>query len=194
MTAMIAEVNNTFDERRMYLLDGTLSDSTVNADRGKISRKFQHSWQKDFHVSPFSSRKGSYKLSTADLFNSDGLQGTGVIDVKAVLISSKGRPKLVARLRSTAVPLDPEKVSIFRALDFLISWSLVGWMTCMCDNRPVFQRPFLLQSEKLTRYRIKDPRIVFEAIMLAQKRYLDIYYRPEPRKETIPRRSTGAER
>jgi hypothetical protein len=149
---MIAEVNNTFDERRMYLLDDTLSNSTVNADRGKSSRKFRHSWQKDFHVSPFNSRKGSYKLSAADLFNPDGLQGAAAVDVKAILNSSKGRPKLVARLVSTAVPLDPAKVSKFRALNFLISWSLVGWMTCMCDSRLVFQRPFLLQSDKLTRF------------------------------------------
>lgn len=140
---MIAEVNNTFDERRMYVLDGTLSDSTVDDDRDKSSHNFEHVWQKDFHVSPFSSRKGSYKLSAANLLNSNGLQVADTVSVKAILISSKGRPKLVARLHSTAVPLDPATASVFRALYFLIPLSLVGWMTCTCGSRPLFRISFL---------------------------------------------------
>jgi DUF1365 family protein len=127
LTAMIAEVNNTFDERRMYLLE-----SPVSTDKSKLL-KFQASWGRDFHVSPFSSRKGSYKLTVADLFNSDGSQGAAAVNINATLLSSKGLSKLVARVWSVAVPLDPAKLSIFRALDFLISLSMVGWMTCTCN-------------------------------------------------------------
>lgn len=132
LTAMIAEVNNTFDERRMYLLDNTVSNGVANADKSELLN-FQCSWDKDFHVSPFSSRKGSYNLSVPDLFHSNGSQMAEAVHIRATLLSSKERPKLVARLWSNAAPLDPAKISIFRALDFMISWSMVGWMTCMCS-------------------------------------------------------------
>ncbi|TKA63706.1 hypothetical protein B0A55_10384, partial [Friedmanniomyces simplex] len=73
---MILEVNNTFDERRMYLLKGGEvkgeemddgSDRPFNG-AGKTSKQlvFTDSWTKDFHVSPFNSRKGSYSLRATD--------------------------------------------------------------------------------------------------------------------------------
>lgn len=71
LTAMIAEVNNTFDERRIYILQERetreplhrISDMAAAAasEVEDIEQGwFRHTWSKDFHVSPFNSRKGSY--------------------------------------------------------------------------------------------------------------------------------------
>lgn len=77
---------------------------------------FRHALAKDFHVSPFSSRKGSYALSTA------GPADDGV-SVTVTLRSSKGHPKLVARWWSDAPVLDPSDSSTSRLLWLLVSWS-----------------------------------------------------------------------
>ncbi|KAJ2965819.1 hypothetical protein NQ176_g10436 [Zarea fungicola] len=81
LSAMILEVNNTFDERRPYLVfrdfeqeetmekkkQADASTATVTATTTTISRngtskvpRISASFDKDFHVSPFNSRKGSY--------------------------------------------------------------------------------------------------------------------------------------
>lgn len=53
-SAIIAEVNNTFDERRIYLLrDGR--------DLARGWREFR--WSKDFYVSPFFPAHGEYRLT-----------------------------------------------------------------------------------------------------------------------------------
>jgi DUF1365 family protein len=148
LKAVIAEVNNTFDERRMYLLPAVAADSDPDSREASLSdaatssarrQKFHYAWPKDFHVSPFSSRKGSYALSAVDPFLSEGLCGTHAVDVTATLLSSKGRPKLVARLWSNAEPLDPVTISVFRAIALLVSWWWVGLVTCMSFP------PFFLQ-------------------------------------------------
>jgi hypothetical protein len=197
---MIAEVNNTFDERRMYLLPAAAADirpghtAAPPTDPGPARKqKFHHAWSKDFHVSPFSSRKGSYALSAIDPCLSDGSHGADAVDVTATLLSSKGRPKLVARLCSNETPLDPATVPKYQALVFLLSWSLVGLMTCA-----YYFLAACFRTSKLARWGTlhftTDPRIVFEALMLGKRRHLDVYYRPEPGIETVPRRSTAAER
>ena len=88
---MILEVNNTFDERRMYFLKDSFaptdSDDSWTLVENPRSR-FGQTWPKDFHVSPFSSRKGSYALSTQDPFFSL-LNGAGQVDNTITLNSSK---------------------------------------------------------------------------------------------------------
>ncbi|KAG8405299.1 hypothetical protein J3458_021961 [Metarhizium acridum] len=102
---VIAEVNNTFDERRMYLFPGSGSPGVFRQTLGK-----------DFHVSPFNSRKGAYTLSTLDPANE------GEISVAITLRSSKGRPKLVARWWSVAPAMDPRMPSTTQALWLLTCW------------------------------------------------------------------------
>jgi DUF1365 family protein len=58
LTATILEVNNTFDERHSYFLRPEASSAEIP--------KFSKSWPKDFYVSVFNSRAGSYSLSTND--------------------------------------------------------------------------------------------------------------------------------
>lgn len=145
---MVVEVNNTFDERRMYFLpsnmdqaddlreDDNQSMKQDLSDSGSPSRRFKYSWSKDFHVSPFNSRKGSYTLSACDPSLSEVPSRTTsgkdkpFVDIKADLLSSKGRPKMHVRLWSTDTPLSPATISIWRAVVFLCSWFWLGWMTC----------------------------------------------------------------
>lgn len=91
---VIAELNNTFNERRLYLFPAR--DCTDNS---------AEMMKKDFHVSPSSYRRGSYRLSVTDPANG------AEISVTVTLYSSKGHPKLVARLWSIAKAIDPYSAS-----------------------------------------------------------------------------------
>ena len=91
---MILEVNNTFDERRLYFLKRANESDSHDAQRSD-SIVFRHSWPKDFHVSPFNSRNGSYTLVAYDPFqNKSSLR----VDNTITLNSSKDHAKIVARL------------------------------------------------------------------------------------------------
>jgi hypothetical protein len=194
LKAMILEVNNTFDERRMYFLksdesDGHKLNGNEVPDRGlpsdletrnlesapkeMIPSKFNAIWSKDFHVSPFNSRKGAYSLKAADPFahhfvastlNSNG----GQVDNTITLSSSKNHPKLVARVFSTSDSIDPCSLTLLQALKFVISWSWAGFVTF--------------------------PRIVREAGKLFFLRKLHVWYRPEVLKDSIGRNDTDDER
>ena len=145
LKAMVVEVNNTFDERRMYFLPSSmvqkddLREDILRSTESKSSSPsgyFRYTWSKDFHVSPFNSRKGQYTLSASDpaLTHKSTCPSPDkqrpFVDIKAGLLSSKGRPKMVVRLWSTTSPIDPATISIGRALAFLLSWWWVGLITC----------------------------------------------------------------
>jgi hypothetical protein len=187
---MILEVNNTFDERHMYLLrpaadltgttpsvkggaepsnspepsfDGVVSDAI--ADLGKSTR-FVNSWPKEFHVSPFNSRKGAYSLVAYDpLFPS--MSGQGGVNNTITLQSSKAHSKLVARIFSQGRPLDPTTMNAWQKFKFLASWWWVGFITF--------------------------PRIVREAGKLFFKRKLHVWFRPEPSNTSIGRNADSTE-
>lgn len=167
---MILEVNNTFGERRIYLLDGSSSTSqrvSSSESKGKGAglekKSFKYAWMKDFHVSPFNSRKGSYALKALDPFNSAEPR----IDNTITLKSSKDHAKLVARVHSTSAALDADSLGILETIRFVGSWWWVGLMTF--------------------------PRILKEAARLFFKRQLNVFYRPEPLASNIGREPTGLE-
>lgn len=165
---MILEVNNTFDERRMYFLKGSTSDEQVEDDYLVVPSptKFKNTWPKDFHVSPFNSRKGSYALNAQDPF-SPQLGNEGKIDNTITLNSSKAHAKLIARIFSTQPSIDPTSLGYWARLRFIASWWWVGFVTF--------------------------PRIVKEAGKLFFRRKLHVWYRPEVLKESIGRRATNDE-
>lgn len=163
---MILEVNNTFDERRLYFLKGSLGNAMDENAIDPPPRKFKDTWPKDFHVSPFNSRKGSYVLNAYDPF-SPSLSGTGMIDNNITLNSSKSHPKLVARVFSTEASSDPATLGYWTSLRFIAAWWWVGFATF--------------------------PRIVKEAGELFFRRKLHVWYRPEVLKDTIGRRPTNDE-
>ncbi|KAI9740859.1 MAG: hypothetical protein M1818_004464 [Claussenomyces sp. TS43310] len=183
LSALILEVNNTFDERRNYLLmpdpepveerkEAKFEDEEFSLAIAKISEparkppRFTNTWAKDFHVSPFSSRKGSYSLVAFDpLYPS--FSGAGPVNSTITLTSSKDDSKLVARVFSTGAAIDPTILTPLQKLNFLASWWWVGFFTF--------------------------PRVLREAAMLAVKRKLHIFYRPEPLKGSMSRRADSTE-
>ncbi|KAK7953353.1 hypothetical protein PG988_014047 [Apiospora saccharicola] len=130
LRCVVAEVNNTFGERRMYLFPNTEGGG----------EKFKQACEKDFHVSPFSSRKGTYVLSS-----SDPAAGENVA-ITTTLCSSKGHPKLVARWWSTAPAIDPAALSMLSCLLLLSGW---GWMVLLTFPRILFQAVMLAYLRKL---------------------------------------------
>ena len=159
--AMILEVNNTFDERRIYYLEADrAAESSV-----KEVKTFRQTWLKDFHVSPFNDRDGSYSVTSSDPF-SPNLGGVGNVDVNIVLSSPEGQPKIVARVFSDGFPVDPQATSNFAALIFVMRWWWVGFMT--------------------------NPRILREARKLWSNG-LQVFYRPEVLLGSIGRQETTEE-
>ena len=138
---MIVEVNNTFGERRLYFL--SLEDESVQAEEKQLlngeassptSLQFHYTWAKDFHVSPFSSRKGGYAIRVQDPCEEHEKRGSSkkcsVIDNTITLKASKGRPKLVARVWSVGNPIQPETMSSYDRFRFVLKWWWVGFVTC----------------------------------------------------------------
>lgn len=177
LSGMIIEVNNTFDERRMYLLspqkaaepelEGAEHRPIANGHRLANPPKFRQQWPKDFHVSPFNSRKGSYSLLASDPLRALA-EGQSPIDSTITLKSSKGHGKIVARLVSEGHAIDPSRMSSIQKAWFLLAWWWVGFVTF--------------------------PRIVKEAGRLWFQRKLHVWYRPEPLKESMGRNADSAER
>lgn len=114
LSYLIAEVNNTFKERQVYLFP--LPESRDG--------RFRQRTAKDFHVSPFNSRKGSYQISTSCP------NIAAKVSVKVTLFSSKGHPKLVARWWSDVSPIDPSESSVLHLLWCLIRWGYTVLIIC----------------------------------------------------------------
>lgn len=146
-----------------------ISQNAARADAQEPSTPavFKQEWPKDFHVSPFNSRKGSYSLQAFDPLRSVA-EGRESVDSTITLKSSKGHGKIVARLVSTGQPIDPSIMTVAQKWHFLLSWWWVGFVTF--------------------------PRIVKEAARLWFKRKLHVWYRPEPLKESMGRNADSAER
>jgi len=178
LRAMILEVNNTFDERRMYLLTPDVEsaekahaneeDSREAFDLGtsKPRARFSDSWTKDFHVSPFNSRVGTYSMTAENPRPSTPTEKI-LISNSITLVSSEGHPKLVARVFSDGASIDPAALSFRDALNLLVRWGWVGFLT--------------------------SPRILLEARKLFFKHKLQLWYRPEVAKGSIARQPTSTE-
>ena len=188
---MILEVNNTFDERRMYFLKNTEPENVASGDENgtlaaekvvwngsqghdspdqKVFGRFANSWPKDFHVSPFNSRKGAYSLSANDPFfpHLSTRAGAALVNNTITLSSSKNHPKLIARVFSSSDSIDPYKLKGWATFKFIAAWWWVGFVTF--------------------------PRIVREAAKLFFRRKLPVWFRPEVLKDSIGRIETDEEK
>ncbi|KAH6985951.1 hypothetical protein BKA56DRAFT_670171 [Ilyonectria sp. MPI-CAGE-AT-0026] len=174
LSAIVLEVNNTFGERRPYLVERDFAAEARNLHypgapegEGASRPRIKGAWAKDFHVSPFNSRQGSYSLLASDPLGPD-MQGFLGIDVTINLVSSKGHPKLVARLFSEGDAIEPSTMNVVRKTKFFASWCWVGFFTF--------------------------PRIAKEAAVLFFKRRLHVWYRPEPLRESMGRLADNTEK
>jgi DUF1365 family protein len=163
---MVLEVNNTFDERRMYLLKSTQAEEVKNnKPKGDPTQKFKNKWEKDFHVSPFNSRKGHYSLTASNAFNIPSAPPN--FDNTIVMKSSKDHAKLVARVFSDGEPIDPTTADLWSIARFLTRWGWVGFFTF--------------------------PRILKEALNLFFRRKLHVWLRPEVLPTSLGRTATALE-
>lgn len=172
---MILEVNNTFDERRLYLLrpsdgkDDTADD--LDLDNEEVTPKkattFTNTWEKDLHVSPFNSREGSYSIRALDPLASYSRPEDVKFDNTIVLRSSKDHPKIIARVFSTAPPTSALTTSTAQLAHFILSWWWVGLITF--------------------------PRIIYQATLLFFRRNLHVWFRPEVVPSSIGRPYTADE-
>ncbi|KAJ6440213.1 L-aminoadipate-semialdehyde dehydrogenase [Purpureocillium lavendulum] len=162
LAAIILEVNNTYDERRPYLI---LRDAATRESASGRTR-IQGSPVKDFYVSPFNARTGYYSVLTSDPLGSGSNRPLG-LDITITLMSSKGRPKLVARLFSDGPAVDPFALGPLSKMVFLAKWSWVGFATV--------------------------PRIVKEATTLLFRQKLHLRDKPEPLVATLGRHPTPIE-
>jgi DUF1365 family protein len=160
---MVLEVNNTFDERRMYLLKSTQTEDSESAE--SKHPKFKNKWEKDFHVSPFNSRKGFYSLTASDAYAVPGASPN--LDNTIVMRSSKDHAKLVARVFSDGDPIDPTTAGLLSIARFMMQWGWVGFLTF--------------------------PRILKEAFNLFFKRKLHVWLRPEVLPTSLGRMATPLE-
>ncbi|KAM4063898.1 DNA-binding WRKY domain-containing protein [Hirsutella rhossiliensis] len=169
LSAIVLDVNNTFDERRTYLVLRAFprQADTASASNGAAQSRITASWPKDFHVSPFNSRKGTYSLLASDPLGPD-MKGFHGLDVTINLASSAGHPKFFARLFSEGEAVDPSRMSAMQTLRFLLGWCWVGFATF--------------------------PRIIRQAAALFLKHKLHVWYRPEPLKTTQGRHADRVEK
>jgi len=166
LKALILEVNNTFDERRIYFLEPSHADHPSESNELSKPTRYTGTWAKDFYVSVFSTRAGSYSLAAYDPFFPH-LTGTGPIDSTVTLSSPEGRAKLIARIYSEGEGVDPSTMSVWQNTRFLAAWWWVGLATF--------------------------PRTIQQAIIILFRRKLPWVFRPEPRKETIARHADATE-
>ncbi|KAJ4350067.1 uncharacterized protein N0V89_008688 [Didymosphaeria variabile] len=166
LTRMITEVNNTFGERHLYLLDGSspTSPATTPGEEELVptppKATFADYWTKEFHVSPFNSRKGGgYAQKALNPFPSP--TSSPAIEITITLKSTKDHAKIVARLFSVAAALKLDELSWFRAFKFTAVWWTVGFLTF--------------------------PRILKEALVLYFRKGLRVWFRPEVLASSIGR-------
>jgi hypothetical protein len=162
LKAFILEVNNTFDERHIYFVKpNVVPPASLDPN---VPPKLVNSWPKDFYVSTFSSRAGTYSVSATDpLFPL--MTGSGSVNTTVSLKSPD--VSLVARIISSGPAIDPAAMSVWSKTKFLTAWWWVGLATF--------------------------PRTVIQAMKLLLKRKLQWVFRPEPRRATMPRHADPTE-
>jgi DUF1365 family protein len=167
---MILEVNNTFDERQMYLLRPSKLITPA------LTSSFIQSFPKKLHVSPFNDRTGSYRVLARDPFKTPptARRSNDMLFVGIRLLSeptttdNERREKFLATVRSVAPPIDMRRLSTMPGLALLFAtfWGPVGLVTF--------------------------PRILWQAAKLLSKA-LRVYCRPEVLSGGISRRATPLE-
>lgn len=160
-------MNNTFDERRIYFLEPNCTPKSRASNSNEFSKpRYSGTWNKDFYVSVFNARAGSYSLAAYDPFYPH-LSSPGTIDSTVTLSSPEGKAKLIARIYSIDNAVDPATMTVWQKTSFLARWWWVGLATF--------------------------PRTIQQAVIILVRKKLPWVFRPEPRGSTIARRADETE-
>jgi cyclopropane-fatty-acyl-phospholipid synthase len=123
---VVAEVNNTFKERHLYILEG----------ENKFPCEYRH--EKEFHVSPFNNMDGHYEFN----FSEPGEELS--VDIKLVVA---GQPLLHAAMRGNGVELTSSnlwKTMLRYPLTAALTFPRILWQAVLLRYRkklPVFKKP-----------------------------------------------------
>jgi cyclopropane-fatty-acyl-phospholipid synthase len=131
LVAALAEVNNTFKEKHLYLLDRPLAAAGGHQARYTVP--------KAFHVSPFYDRSGDYDFHFRPL-------GEG-LDIRIDILRD-GKPAFVSRLWGKARPWSDAQLLKMIALkpwDALATYPRILWQAAKLHYQkrlPVFTKPY----------------------------------------------------
>ncbi|KZT68081.1 DUF1365-domain-containing protein [Daedalea quercina L-15889] len=161
---VVLEVHNTFGERHVYFLDEEMAEKQVLRSGGS---RFRWTISKDFHVSPFNTRKGSYVITVLEPSHlSKTALGEHASNTPSPL------PYVDIRLQN---PSDSPTTSD-------LAFPTLTATLCATESRPLTvsnllhylsRQPFALLSSFL--------RILYEAWILHYIRRLDVFVRPDPK-------------
>ncbi|KAL1921578.1 uncharacterized protein VTP21DRAFT_11294 [Calcarisporiella thermophila] len=151
LAAIVLEVNNTFGEKHIYVLD-----PRQQIQKHRAGYQYAFKFARKFHVSPFNDRTGSYACYVSDPAHPDGFNLRLVVhEEQTTLAPHSGAPlsenkKFMAQVRAHEVlPLTSNAV-----LKLLMRYPVDIFLTF--------------------------PRILREAAILAYRKHLPVYPRPEP--------------
>ncbi|MDP8246293.1 MAG: DUF1365 family protein [Candidatus Hinthialibacter antarcticus] len=132
LACVVAEVNNTFKEKHVYVLS--------RSQESNLKKYTRYSVDKQFHVSPFNDMQGAYEFHFADVTDS--------IDIHLDLMK-QGQASLKTRLWGNTVPLTAKNLFFT-----LIQQPFVPWFTM---PRIVWQAAKLYYGRKLKVYSKPNP-------------------------------------
>lgn len=173
LSAIIVEMHNIFGERHSYFAPRDFEAETkLIQDRAPNAQDLQSAQvkatvKKEFHVSPFNSRKGCYSILTSDPLGPD-MRGIRGLDITLSLFSSKGYPKLVAKVASENEAIDPCDMKIVQRVGFILKWSWSAIATLL--------------------------RFIKESATLFYGHNLHFWHRPEPLKNSTGRSADSIEK
>jgi DUF1365 family protein len=128
LTAIIAELNTSYGERRMWLVRQALPPNPGFVKPRSGPYTFKGHFGKDIHISPFMpSAGGGYTIDTCDPCATPSRQ----IDILVTLKKAEGGPLLVTRVTSSAPGLDVSVASMWEKISFLARWWYVPTTTVM---------------------------------------------------------------
>ncbi|OZJ06744.1 hypothetical protein BZG36_00283 [Bifiguratus adelaidae] len=159
LVCIVLEVNNTFGEKHLYVLD--YNDEGTMEQRARSGYTKAHLIPRKFHVSPFNDRSGAYTIYTADLFPTHDGNDRPILNTR-IIIQSNPDPQL---RRPSGYPLSDKKFMAEVHGEGIPLTATRLLMTIFRYAGSVF---------------LTMPRIMKEAAVLAYRKHLDIYPRPEP--------------
>lgn len=142
---LVAEVNNTFGETHLYILD-----APVEAPGQRPAKYIRYTARKEFHVSPFNNRQGEYRF----YFSPDRQR----IDIRVNLIR-EGKVVFVSRMKGGLEPLSGgmlRKVAIRYPMSTLLTVPRIMWEAAklhFVKGLPVYSKPIADSSMTIHRTR-----------------------------------------
>ncbi|ORY07713.1 DUF1365-domain-containing protein [Basidiobolus meristosporus CBS 931.73] len=154
---VVLEVSNTFGEKHLYILDNS---KAMEKPRKGYDATFKI--HRSFHVSPFNDRNGSYEIHLRD-------PQFGYHDIKIIVYANADEDSSLKATHGYQTQEIKKLVAILNGKQYpLTSFTLC----CILVRYPI--------TAFLT-----FPRILYEAALLAYRKCLKIYPRPDPVEETI---------